>query len=657
MDILRIIKDKLNSGKELNIDSIIEDVARYSIVSFDVFDTLLKRNVERPTDVFAYMEYITKNKYKDFKNKRIEAEKKARKNKNGEVTIEEIYLEYDGISNNDKKMLISLELESESKLLIANSEIKKVYDFCIDKGKTVYLISDIYLPFDFVEKILIREGFKGYKKLYLSCVEKKTKCSGELFKCVLNENNILPKRIIHIGDSIKSDYCMPRRLDISAIHIPTNVGRCEIHMENKKNIRINILNTFINNTTLIDKDQYYRFGYEKFGMFLWGYVTWLENQLQKENITNVYFFSRDGLIMKKAFDIINNPKLISTYYLEVSRRSLRVPILWMDCSLSTVLDMISPSKFLTLKTIFDGVGLDIRNYKELLKKYGFKIDTTFDRKKIEKNKRFKSFYAEIKSDIYQVSKNEYKVLVKYINQNKLQGKFAVVDIGWSGGMQRYLHEMLSHLNIEYEMKGYYIGIADYYKRNLKVVSKLDLNGYLFDFMHNARDEDKRSSFVGLFESLFLEQRGSVKNYYFDEKEEIINANRYPYEYIKNGKHTRESKCVMKIQEGALYFVKKVSEVVALQELNYTPRELFEGLNQTGNAPQKKDINMFADFRFFDEGEIRCLAAPKSFWFYCLHLKDLKKDFLLSRWKIGFMKRIFKINFPYLKIYKALLQFK
>ena len=43
--------------------------------------------------------------------------------------------------------------------------------------------------------------------------------------------------------------------------------------------------------------------------------------------------------------------------------------------------------------------------------------------------------------------------------------------------------------------------------------KLSLHGYLFDFYNNVNSVDKRSPFVGLYETLFLEQKGSVKKLY------------------------------------------------------------------------------------------------------------------------------------------------
>ena len=59
--------------RELNSDKIIEKIAPYSYVSFDIFDTLFKRDVLHPTEVFQ----IIGKQYNDssFASKRIEAER------------------------------------------------------------------------------------------------------------------------------------------------------------------------------------------------------------------------------------------------------------------------------------------------------------------------------------------------------------------------------------------------------------------------------------------------------------------------------------------------------------------------------------------------------------------------------------------------------
>ena len=638
MKMLQQVKDKLNTASSIDVASIINQIEKYDIISFDIFDTLLKRNVKNPTDVFEYIE----NKFNkaDFCEQRIAAEKKARAKKNGiEVTLSDIYAEMPYDFSNE-------ELEVEGELLIANDWILPVYKHAL-KSKRVIITSDMYLPEKFICQILEREGLGGYEKLYLSSSVGKTKHSGELFELIIGELG-KENRLIHIGDSYRSDFEIPKKHGIDAIHIPTKIEKNTFKLK-EVGIEENIINSFLNNTSPIGESKYYRFGYEKFGMFLWGYSKWLHKSVKDSGIKDVYFFSRDGLIMKKAFDALYND--VQTHYLEVSRRSLRVPILWMNYELPHVINMISPSKLVSLTTIFDGVGLDINNYRSLIEKYGFTVETTFDRKELLENKNLNSLYSELGADIEKVSKKEYELLVKYIDQNRLSGKFAIVDIGWSGGMQRYLIETLNKLGIDASIKGYYIGVADYYKRNIEVVPNLDLNGYLFDFLHDKNAKDKRSAFVGLFETLFLEQGGSVKNYRVES--ENVTANRLPYEYLENGKPTFEYRNVMDIQRGALDFIKRFGDM----DLNVSADTLYEGLSETGLKPKKADVDMFADFRFFDEGETLYLAKPKSIFYYIFHVGNLKRDFLSSRWKIGFMKSLFKISLPYEEMYRAMLKYK
>ncbi|UNL42963.1 glycosyltransferase [Ligilactobacillus agilis] len=649
-----IIKDKRNTGSMPTLEKFSDLARTKKYVSFDIFDTLLKRNVTTPSDVFDLVQLYLPSNVKYSKKIRIEAERIARKNSSTEeITLKDIYTEYLKYVPGDLNELVTAELKAEESVLVANLPILTFYQKCVELGKKVYIISDMYLPQIFIEKVLSKNGIENYEKLYVSCEMDSTKRTGNLFERYLQENSIDVKYAIHIGDSWNSDYKQPKLHGIDAVHIPLIVKNQEL-VYGQQNIETNYLSNYVNKT-MTGTDKYYSFGYRKFGPFLWGYVKWIHSDLVRKGISDVYFFSRDGFIMKKAYDLLYPNANIKSHYLEVSRRSLRVPILWLDNNFATILGMVSPSKRISIRSIFDCVGLRIDDYVDLLNRYNFSKDSSFDRSIIEKDNNLINMYSELKDDIVKNSKIEYRNMVEYLKQQEVSGKFAIVDIGWSGGMQRFLEQTLDKLNIKHDIQGYYIGVADYYTRNEKVHS-LNLKGYLFDFKNDENAKDKRSSFVGLFETLFLEQDGSVNNYYKVADTGIVAAKRLPYEYIVNGKETFEYKSVKEIQAGAMDFIGSVNNSI-LNNFDYSADCLFEGLRKTGQDPTKNDIEMFGNFRFYDEGEDEYLANPKSLMYYIFNIKDLKTDFLSSRWKTGFLKKLLKVKLPYEKMYEWLLRFK
>lgn len=395
--------------------------------------------------------------------------------------------------------------------------------------------------------------------------------------------------------------------------------------------------------------KYKKFGYNNLGPLLWGFSHWLMDNIEKENISKVYFFSRDGYIMKKAFELIFPQSKVHTSYLEVSRRSLRVPILWKNYSLENVYTMLSPSRFIPIASIFDAVGLDVLNYKSLLSTYGFTFDSVLKRDELLSCTSLKSMYKELFSDIKANSLEEYEKLKLYIHKNNIGGKFAIVDIGWSGGMQRFLQDTLNQMGINNDIYGFYTGVAKYYKRNLINGQPLKLYGYLFDFSKNSHAIDPRSCFVGLYELLFLETKGSVKKYEIDRDNNVC-AVRYPYEFSDSPYDKKAVTCIEKVQEGALMYITK--------HKGEFPREmsslvLCNSLLHFGQNPSLRDVEMFGDFPFFDEGKRSYLAKPNKLVYYLFHYSIFKKDFMESRWKTGFLKRLLKIPLPYYRIYNLL----
>ncbi len=650
MDFKESVKRILNTGKQINPEILYSKIQDYNYISFDIFDTLVKRNIGKPMDIFVLMEQFVGNA---FKIKRIEAEKRARAELGKiEVTIDDIYSFYP--ENDYKGALIKKEIEIEINSIVPNQPLIEVYNRCIQNNKIVFIISDMYWPKEAIKQLLDKCGIKHYRKLYLSSSEQKVKSDGSLFIHFLKKEGIKANQVIHIGDSKEGDYKQPRRLGINAIRIPRYVKNVSnySYVCNKK-IEKNYLENFINNTMLYNSDALYQFGYSQFGKLLYGYSRWIHEEIKKKGIKKLIFFARDGYIMKQAYDICFNDT--ETHYLEVSRRSLRVPVLWMDCSFNSILKMVVNAKLVTIESVFDGLGLDINEYDNVLERNNLKRETIFDRTTIGNDRNLKQLILDIQEEIIINSKKEYILLEKYLKKESVNGKFGVVDIGYAGSMQRYLQQTLTQLQIPHEISGFYLGVAEFYKKNMLPGMTLDLNGYLFDFQHDKDANDVRSSFVGLFETLFLEQGGSVKRYLQDGKK--VQVERYPYEYIKNGMPTKDYIKIKKLQQGALEFVSKAASDCILSTMKFSSVDMFDGIYKTGTSPGKNDIQMFADIEFYDEGMTEKLAMPKSLLAYVRNPESMKSDFLRCRWKTGFLKKLLKVRLPYQKIYKMMQKIK
>lgn len=641
MSIKERFKELKNPPGIIDADEIYGKIVPYKYVSFDIFDTLIKRNVEAPVDIFRIMELSIGD---NFAYKRINAEREARKKTTGEeVTLKEIYDFYPEKDAN----LPEMELQMELSAIVPNIPILDVYHRCVADGKKIFVTTDMYWPIEAIKVLLKQAGVDTYEKVYLSSEKQKTKRTGALFKELLDEQNIHPDELIHIGDHLQSDFKVPRNMGIIAIHIPKELKRIQFRHKTE-GIQNNYLNTLIKDTYLGGKDAYYEFGYSQFGKLLWGYSKWIHQKAVEKGIKELFFFARDGWIMKQAYDTCFDDPSIQTHYLEVSRRSLRGPILWMDFDYDKVLDMVVNAKLVSIRSIFDGLGLEIRDYDKQLFEYSISEDSIYDRSSIREDEKLKALILSLKEDIINNSKNEYEVLSSYLKTNGVSGKIGIIDIGYAGSMQKYLQQILNNMRIVHEITGFYLAVADYYTKNDSPENPLDMNGYLFDFKHDKNAIDTRSSYVGLFETLFLEQGGSVKRYV--QSTDGIKVERYPYEYYQNGKPTMDFVKIKSLQQGALDFVKVARADKNLNVFEYSVDDLFYGIYETGVNPNKHDLKLFSEIKFYDEGITAKLAEPKSLGFYLCHVKQLKHDFLACRWKIGFMKKLFKLNLPYQKIY-------
>ena len=188
------------------------------VVSFDIFDTLIFRPFSEPTDLFYFVG--EKLRIMNFKELRKQMEKKARNQcyqikGHYEVTLEDIWKQIEHEIGISKTKGMQVEIEKEQQFCYANPLMQEIYKEIKKRGKTIIIVSDMYLPKSVLQEILEGNGYGGYEKLYVSCEYEKSKWNGELYEVVKQEYS---GKIIHIGDNRQSDVVMARKKGIDTCY-------------------------------------------------------------------------------------------------------------------------------------------------------------------------------------------------------------------------------------------------------------------------------------------------------------------------------------------------------------------------------------------------------------------------------------------------------
>ena len=383
----------------------------------------------------------------------------------------------------------------------------------------------------------------------------------------------------------------------------------------------------------MSENKYFTFGYRYFGPFLYGFVRWLKKELISKGYDKVFFFSRDGYMMKKAFDLINDTG-IKSEYVYFSRRSLRLPLLYYAESFEESLDHLSWERYKSLGKLLDQYGFHEAESLCLAKKYDFLLEDIIPYDRISSNMTLRRIWNDNKAEIKKRSLEQDRLLMQYLSQHGMKGKTAIVDIGWHGNMQYFLELISRKHDIDLKPEGFYAGILP----NVPLTS--GVNGFLYS-PEETKNRKKVLCFLGGYEKLFQSLEGSVSEY--SAKNEAVAAKLYPYEYSVDG---RLISFIKSWQRGAICFVKKAHA----KGIKATDKQLTEPLIRFGAKPSLNDTRLFEPFYNIDGTKIWYLPQKP---IYKYHPHELMHAFGESPWKTGFMKALFKVPGPYYLIYRSL----
>lgn len=632
----------------MDYNSIIAKLEEYNYVSFDIFETLVYRSVGCSKNIFKEITERQKEYSacipETFPIDRRLAEQKARNFLKKEVTLNQIYDFIEGYDDNQKNQLINLEKVFEVDCCIANKKMQKVYNYCKQKGKKIFLVSDMYLSKKQIEKILYKCGYSGYCELYVSCEHNASKSNGSLFKLVVDECNIKPSELIHIGDNIKSDFFMAKMSGIKAIHLANDYNRFSNNkwvMSSDDEYVYSVMNSFIE-ASLKTKDSYATFGYSCLGPMVLGFCRWMNKKIKEKGIKNVVFFAREGKFIKRAFETYYPDYDFNINYVYVSRKSLAVASILRLNTFKEIRKMLSLRSRENVKGFLYNLNMDSdEKYIDKLKSKGINLEDSID------TEIFENFINDTIEDIRAKARENAEIVIQYFKENHMYEKVAIVDIGWSGTMQNAVAKICQDNEIDIELHGFYFGVRRQSKKNRYVNSYK--YGFLYDALLDDRLEDFCRSMNGLLEICFAADHGTTLGYRISDKKvvPILGPEEMP---------PLMKKQIEIIQDAAIEFLLDVKGNSILNSKEYSRDVAFANFARVGGYPKKKDFKIFKDF-IVNNVISTGLIERHSYLEYVVSPKLIKRDLMLSGWKMGYLRQLIKIPVPYFKLFKFIQKYK
>lgn len=627
-------------------------LGRVDFVSFDIYDTLVRRTVSSPTRVFELVgDQLAQQGIEPgcgFSHMRLIAQQEARRrDPSGEVALDQIYQCFPlAISHRTERLIQDVEKKTELEVTVANPEIAQFYEMCLARGVPLIATSDMYMPSDWLRVLLDRCGFSVVQEIFVSGELKKNKNCGEIYPYICEHLGVAPQRLVHIGDNWKSDYLQARRRGLRAIHYGPHVMSSTLATStrtmDKASTSNQPLQDFLRDHRDSSRSFHYQFGYRALGILLYAFTRWLIVNLEKAEHREVFFLAREGELLRRAFELVYTGSQIAPHYLYLSRRSTLLPALAGTPELDSIEKLIPAlftNKYISYGELCAVVGIDQELSQTTCCKVGVRLEEQIS------GELGHNFYAKIESTVRENATNQQELLKTYLSENHFHEQVAVVDIGWKGSMQHGLTELAAACGLDVHIKGYYVGLS----REAMGFKDLEADGFLFCRTRDHDNEELTSAFRGLFESLFMPNHGTTIRYRSDESGvvPVLGVS----EYSADDRARLDD-----VQLGALQFIADFARQSWSTDVVITPSVAFARLSDELSNPSEECLKQFRDLSFHDHGHVGPLVPEFSIWSIFRRPKEFRKLFLDSPWRAGLLRQLVKIELDYWWFYRWIKQF-
>ena len=438
---------------------------RFRVIAFDIFDTLLCRPLLDPEATKEIVAQRAVGRLGElYRRYRSRAEAVARREAGRDVGLDAIYAEFarqSGLAQQESNSLRRLEEEVEWHSVAPRADGVSLLESARRAGKRVILVSDMFLPKDFLEALLKERGIVGWDALYLSNDVGLRKDTGELYRHILEREGLSPTQMLMVGDNERVDLQIPIGMNMSTYHVlrPTEVGRavprlspfvedleCDKDLNNQLTMGLLVRRAYspvfykeFDPASLFPPSPF-ALGYSVVGPVVLGFVHWLVEQARRDGMDRLYFLAREGKKIKLVYD-----RWIEAFgggppseYLVLSRRATTVPAI---NSRQDILHIARTIYFANAAKGFleerFGLELSEKHWDELYRRVGWSPKRQVAVLHGQIGSDVLQLLDAVKDDIFAQAAAERPALQAYLREVGLQNgeQTAIVDIGYSATVQ------------------------------------------------------------------------------------------------------------------------------------------------------------------------------------------------------------------------------
>lgn len=455
------------------------------------------------------------------------------------------------------------ELELEKTLCYANPKMLKLYDSVRQAKKTIVITSDMYLTSDILRDLLHKNGYSGFKEIYVSSEYGASKAEGSLFEIL--KKKYQGKKILHIGDNVVSDIENAHKAGLDTFYYENvNKHSIEFRAYDMSALIGSAYRGVVNNHIYCGVQPYsveYEYGYIYGGLFVLGYCAFIHDYCTKNHVEKVLFLSRDGDILKQVYEkLYPDDEVVYAFLSRLSVTKLMAGFNKFDYYRRFIFHKVNQGY--TVQQILK--SMELEEYGEQILK-----DSNISQEDKLTNKNASELKALIENR-FDLVKEKYDIQIKgakkyYDAILKNTSKVVAVDIGWAGSGALSLDYLVNKVwNISCDIIGIVAGTNTIHNAEPDASEPFLQSGklvsYLYSQSHNRdllKKHDPNKDYNVFWELLLSSPTPQFKGFYEGNVVRSDSEDKYDKDLditLQFGKYDANLNGIKEIQKGILDFV-------------------------------------------------------------------------------------------------------